>query len=114
MKELVPPLPSLVKNCICKGCIAVTCDAGHTSLEKANSSSVALARFLSLDLRSVPLELVSRKKYNKIHQQFQDGLLDAIEEDEEVKHVAKLLPFVLMVFVSSAINTTIDFPLGLL
>jgi hypothetical protein len=40
--------------------------------------------------------------------------LDAIEEDEEVKHVAKLLPFVLMVFVSSAINTTVDFPLGLL
>jgi hypothetical protein len=82
-KELVPPLPSLVKNRICKGCVAVTCDAGQTSLKKADSSSVALARFLSLDLKSVPLELMSRKKYEEIHQQFEDGLLDAIEEDEE-------------------------------
>jgi hypothetical protein len=82
-KELVPPLPSLVKNRICKGCVAATCDAAQTSATKADSSSDKLARFVSLDLKSVPLELVSMKKYVEIHQQFKDGLWDAIEDDDE-------------------------------
>jgi hypothetical protein len=86
-KNLSPKIPWLKMNRICNGCVKAIGLLPTTIFPRSRSSTVDsndadLMLFLKLNFRELDLEFVSKKQFNKYHQDYQDGLYDTMEEEE--------------------------------
>jgi hypothetical protein len=89
-KNLVPTFTELKSNRICIGCVKALAllpasIRSGTRCKDVDSNDAKLTQFIQLKLRQMPLELMSQTKFNKLHQEYDDGLMDedATETEDE-------------------------------
>jgi hypothetical protein len=82
-KNLSPPVPELVKNRVCNVCIeALGLPTSSDNIRCVSINEKAM-KFVDLELRNCPLELLSKKATIALKAQFDDGFYDEIEEEED-------------------------------
>lgn len=85
-RSLLPTVAELNRNRVCMGCIEKLSLGSITQgsrCKSVNPNDDQFKRFLSLRNRELPLKLVKKATFSELKQQYEDGLMDVQEDDEE-------------------------------